>query len=179
MHFYTVESSRNTTNQPSTSTLPSPRHEHTSEPLSNATSNVNDTNVSDDAHQNYELFGVIVHRGTAEYGHYYSFIKHHPLVTTAANSDKDKKQSQSGSDTWFRFDDTFVLPFDPSVRQTTSSLCSSFVEIRQIRVCIVLDSHSDDVVLIIIIISLSLSSFICRTSLKNFSVTKRRISLIL
>ncbi|KAK0163763.1 hypothetical protein PV328_002459 [Microctonus aethiopoides] len=47
----------------------------------------------------YDLIGVTVHTGTADGGHYYSFIRDR----TSANKDK-----------WFLFNDAEVKPFDPS-----------------------------------------------------------------
>lgn len=48
-----------------------------------------------DSHFLYRLKGVVVHTGSADSGHYYSFIQ-----------DQDKK--------WFEFNDDRVTPFDPS-----------------------------------------------------------------
>jgi len=45
--------------------------------------------------QDYKLVGVLVHRGTTDSGHYYSFIK-------------DRK-----GDNWFQFNDDCVTPFNP------------------------------------------------------------------
>lgn len=50
-------------------------------------------------HYQYDLIGVTVHTGTADGGHYYSFIRDR----TSANKDK-----------WFLFNDAEVKPFDPS-----------------------------------------------------------------
>ncbi|XP_052769790.1 ubiquitin carboxyl-terminal hydrolase 34-like isoform X3 [Mya arenaria] len=50
----------------------------------------------------YELNGVTVHTGTADGGHYYSFIR-----------DRLNK-SDSGQDKWFLFNDAEVKQFDPS-----------------------------------------------------------------
>ncbi|XP_078316021.1 ubiquitin carboxyl-terminal hydrolase 34-like isoform X4 [Crassostrea virginica] len=50
----------------------------------------------------YELIGVTVHTGTADGGHYYSFIR-----------DKLHK-AESGQDKWYLFNDAEVKPFDPS-----------------------------------------------------------------
>lgn len=47
----------------------------------------------------YELIGVTVHTGTADGGHYYSFIRDR----TTPNKDK-----------WFFFNDAEVKPFDPN-----------------------------------------------------------------
>jgi len=48
----------------------------------------------------YELTGVIVHTGTAETGHYYSFVRSRP-------SSNDERHS------WVQFNDHEVTPFDP------------------------------------------------------------------
>ncbi|KAK1598546.1 ubiquitin carboxyl-terminal hydrolase [Colletotrichum navitas] len=48
----------------------------------------------------FELVGVLVHAGTAESGHYYSYIRERP---TAASSE-----------TWFEFNDDVVSPWDPA-----------------------------------------------------------------
>nr|KAG5696977.1 hypothetical protein BaRGS_008439 [Batillaria attramentaria] len=54
----------------------------------------------EDACYEYELTGVTVHTGTADGGHYYSFIRDrlHP--------------TDSGQDKWFLFNDAEVKPFD-------------------------------------------------------------------
>jgi ubiquitin carboxyl-terminal hydrolase 34 len=48
----------------------------------------------------FELVGVLVHSGTAESGHYYSFIRERP-----SNSDKEN---------WVEFNDDTVTPWDPN-----------------------------------------------------------------
>lgn len=48
----------------------------------------------------FELVGVLVHSGTAESGHYYSYIRN--------------RLSPSGSPEWFEFNDSEVSSFDPS-----------------------------------------------------------------
>ncbi|KAL2881375.1 hypothetical protein SGCOL_003325 [Colletotrichum sp. CLE4] len=48
----------------------------------------------------FELVGVLVHAGTAESGHYYSYIRERP---TAASSEA-----------WFEFNDDVVTPWDPA-----------------------------------------------------------------
>eukprot|EP01128_Nolandella_sp_AFSM9_P004747 TRINITY_DN218_c0_g1_i1.p1 TRINITY_DN218_c0_g1~~TRINITY_DN218_c0_g1_i1.p1 ORF type:complete len:2392 (+),score=371.06 TRINITY_DN218_c0_g1_i1:718-7176(+) len=45
----------------------------------------------------YQLAGVVVHSGTIDAGHYYSFIK-----------------DRAHPDVWYRFDDKTVSPFDPA-----------------------------------------------------------------
>lgn len=47
----------------------------------------------------YDLIGVTVHTGTADGGHYYSFIK---------------DRSAGSRDKWFLFNDAEVKPFDPN-----------------------------------------------------------------
>lgn len=55
-----------------------------------------------DNQMEYELIGVTVHTGTADGGHYYSFIR-----------DRLNKQ-EMGQDKWFLFNDAEVKPFDPA-----------------------------------------------------------------
>jgi ubiquitin C-terminal hydrolase len=45
----------------------------------------------------YNLTGMVIHTGTADSGHYYSFIK-------------DKDHPQGGK--WYEFNDTIVRDFD-------------------------------------------------------------------
>ena len=49
----------------------------------------------------YELVGVLVHSGTAEGGHYYSYIK-------------EREETSLNAGKWFEFNDTRVQPFDPA-----------------------------------------------------------------
>jgi len=56
-------------------------------------------NESEIEQYEYDLIGVTVHTGTADGGHYYSFIKDR----TAGARDK-----------WFLFNDAEVKPFDPN-----------------------------------------------------------------
>ena len=53
---------------------------------------------------NFELTGIIVHSGTADSGHYFSYIRQRP-------SARDKLHS------WVQFNDSDVTPFDPSLIQ--------------------------------------------------------------
>ncbi|KAL8705993.1 MAG: hypothetical protein Q9201_000937 [Fulgogasparrea decipioides] len=53
------------------------------------------------APDNFELVGILVHTGTAESGHYYSYIKERPT-----------KPGQGP--TWVEFNDADVTPFNPS-----------------------------------------------------------------
>ncbi|OHF02610.1 ubiquitin carboxyl-terminal hydrolase [Colletotrichum orchidophilum] len=48
----------------------------------------------------FELVGVLVHAGTAESGHYYSYIRERPTMAT--------------SEAWFEFNDDLVSPWDPA-----------------------------------------------------------------
>ncbi|KAI9773606.1 MAG: hypothetical protein M1840_006880 [Geoglossum simile] len=50
----------------------------------------------------FELVGVLVHSGTAESGHYYSFIRERPASQFSPTS------------TWVEFNDSDVTPFDPN-----------------------------------------------------------------
>ncbi|XP_048258866.1 ubiquitin carboxyl-terminal hydrolase 34-like isoform X4 [Haliotis rufescens] len=60
-----------------------------------------DTSDEDESSE-YELIGVTVHTGTADGGHYYSFIR-----------DRLNK-TETGQDKWYLFNDAEVKPFDPS-----------------------------------------------------------------
>lgn len=55
----------------------------------------------DESYYKYELAGILVHTGTADYGHYYSFIRER-LPKVAGEACK-----------WYQFNDTLVEPFDP------------------------------------------------------------------
>lgn len=61
----------------------------------------------------FELVGVLVHSGTAESGHYYSFIRERP-----SNSEKEN---------WVEFNDDCVTPWDPSCME---SACFGGVDYR-------------------------------------------------
>ena len=50
----------------------------------------------------FDLVGVLVHTGTCEHGHYYSYIRERPCPTGNA------------APTWVEFDDSNVGPFDPT-----------------------------------------------------------------
>ncbi|KAJ9131667.1 Ubiquitin carboxyl-terminal hydrolase 34 [Pleurostoma richardsiae] len=64
------------------------------------------SNSDDDASEDvFELVGVLVHSGTAESGHYYSYIRERP--TTRCN------------DTWVEFNDDVVTPWDPSQMESS------------------------------------------------------------
>ena len=56
------------------------------------------TDPDEDPRYWYNLAGVVVHTGTADGGHYYSFIR--------------DRYSTTGS--WYLFNDAEVKPFDPS-----------------------------------------------------------------
>jgi len=63
----------------------------------------------------FELVGVIIHSGTAETGHYYSFVRQRP-------SSKDTK------DTWVQFNDHDVTKFDPSqMRDQAFGSCDQYL----------------------------------------------------
>ncbi|XP_041355094.1 ubiquitin carboxyl-terminal hydrolase 34-like isoform X3 [Gigantopelta aegis] len=59
-----------------------------------------DVTIQDESCE-YELIGVTVHTGTADGGHYYSFIRDRLSHT------------ENGQDKWFLFNDAEVKPFDP------------------------------------------------------------------
>jgi ubiquitin carboxyl-terminal hydrolase 34 len=50
----------------------------------------------------FDLVGVLVHTGTCEHGHYYSYIRERPCAAA------------STAPTWVEFDDSNVTPFDPA-----------------------------------------------------------------
>lgn len=49
---------------------------------------------------NYELVGVVVHSGSADSGHYYSYIK------------EQEQQQDEEEEKWYEFNDTKVTEFD-------------------------------------------------------------------
>ena len=52
-----------------------------------------------DEYYKYNLKGVVVHNGTSDSGHYYSFIK-------------DREESKEVNSKWYEFNDTHVDHFD-------------------------------------------------------------------
>ena len=58
---------------------------------------VADADISDDAYM-YELSGIVIHSGSAQSGHYYSYIR---------SRDREGRP-------WFVFNDAHVAPFDPA-----------------------------------------------------------------
>ncbi|KJZ76086.1 hypothetical protein HIM_04542 [Hirsutella minnesotensis 3608] len=54
----------------------------------------------------FELVGVLVHSGTAESGHYYSYIKERPC--------------EPGMNKWIEFNDDVVTPWDPSLMASST-----------------------------------------------------------
>lgn len=63
-----------------------------------------DSRTTAPEYSQYELVGTVVHMGTANSGHYYSFLREQE-----APDDADDTARQ-----WFEFNDTLVTPFDPS-----------------------------------------------------------------
>jgi ubiquitin carboxyl-terminal hydrolase 34 len=61
----------------------------------------------------FELTGILVHSGTAESGHYYSYIRERPSCGSAS--------------TWVEFNDDCVLSFDPSCIEAN---CFGGIELR-------------------------------------------------
>jgi ubiquitin C-terminal hydrolase len=57
-----------------------------------------------DGYYQYELVGIVVHMGTAEAGHYYSYIK---------EQEKFRLQ-EDNTEKWYEFNDAIVREFDPS-----------------------------------------------------------------
>ncbi|KAM5345480.1 hypothetical protein ACJ41O_011342 [Fusarium nematophilum] len=62
-----------------------------------------DTDTEEDV---FELVGVLVHSGTAESGHYYSYIRERPSSTTRQ--------------TWVEFNDDMVTPWDPTLMESST-----------------------------------------------------------
>jgi hypothetical protein len=63
----------------------------------------------DNEEYEYELSGVVVHRGIFSSGHYYSYIK---ARKDNDDDDEEKEEEEGGKDEWFEFNDTRVTPFD-------------------------------------------------------------------
>lgn len=61
------------------------------------------TDVAEDV---FELVGVLVHSGTAESGHYYSYIRERP--------------ASAGRGNWVEFNDDVVTPWDPSLMASST-----------------------------------------------------------
>lgn len=75
--------------------------------------------ADEDGDGDYELVGALVHRGTAQDGHYYSFIKDRgdcaadgDAHSPGASAPASVSGRVNGSGKWFRFDDANVTPFD-------------------------------------------------------------------
>lgn len=66
-------------------------------------------------HYEYELAGVVIHSGTADTGHYYSFIK-------------DRSHPDGG---WLRFDDSIVTKFDPA--ELNTECFGGLVEVKEVN----------------------------------------------
>nr|CAG8463916.1 13478_t:CDS:10 [Entrophospora candida] len=56
----------------------------------------------------YELVGVLVHTGTADSGHYYSFIKERKSAPSSSSSHESDEERR-----WYQFNDSTVEIFDP------------------------------------------------------------------
>ena len=50
----------------------------------------------------FDLVGIVVHAGTADSGHYYSYIKEQELF----------RLEKPGTDRWYEFNDIYVREFD-------------------------------------------------------------------
>jgi ubiquitin carboxyl-terminal hydrolase 34 len=64
------------------------------------------TNPETDKEDMFELVGVLVHAGTAESGHYYSYIRERPTSGT--------------TESWVEFNDETVTPWDPAQLETST-----------------------------------------------------------
>jgi len=69
------------------------KNENQKDDQGNEASGANDTQDYPPEYYQYKLRGTVIHMGTAESGHYYSFIK-------------------DGANNWFEFNDSIVRPFD-------------------------------------------------------------------
>jgi len=58
----------------------------------------------------YALVGIIIHTGTAQAGHYYSYIKQRKLLYP--DEFPDEKQFGQLHDVWYEFNDNIIRPFD-------------------------------------------------------------------
>ncbi|KAI8805187.1 hypothetical protein BJ742DRAFT_856132 [Cladochytrium replicatum] len=74
----------------------------TQEYISSRESRQHDTVMSPTPGALYELSGILVHAGTADSGHYYSFIR-----------ERVPREGNNGERRWFQFNDSTVEPFDP------------------------------------------------------------------
>lgn len=57
----------------------------------------------EDEHFDYQLAGIVIHRGTAEFGHYYSFIN---------VNRKDPAHPEYNQDEWIEFNDSLIKKFN-------------------------------------------------------------------
>lgn len=62
-------------------------------------------NVHPREYYEYELVGAVVHTGTADSGHYYSFIKERAQISR-------RTDAHGGGASWFEFNDSDVTHFD-------------------------------------------------------------------
>lgn len=58
-----------------------------------------------DDYYNFELIGIVVHMGTADSGHYYSFIKEQEVF--------ERVDREADPEKWMEFNDIMVSDFDP------------------------------------------------------------------
>ncbi|PRP87509.1 ubiquitin domain-containing protein [Planoprotostelium fungivorum] len=64
----------------------------------------------------YELVGVVVHSGTADFGHYYSFIKERGKEREEERKEREeerREREEERRDKWYEFNDVTITPFDP------------------------------------------------------------------
>lgn len=79
--------------------------------------NESETNLKEENEEDYlyELIGVTVHTGTAEGGHYYSFIRERNAICSSDGDAVDVDDTQNKSK-WYLFNDTEVKPFDAATQ---------------------------------------------------------------
>lgn len=63
----------------------------------------------------YQLAGILVHTGTADTGHYYSFIRVIPLSSVIISA-QERNPPPGQEPRWFQFNDTDVDLYDPQVK---------------------------------------------------------------
>jgi ubiquitin C-terminal hydrolase len=82
----------------------------------------------------FDLRGVIVHLGTADAGHYYSFInaKRHEEAMSASGKPRPKYRDKNR---WFEFNDSLVRPFNLNARVRISFKLWMFSFVLQFRRC--------------------------------------------
>lgn len=61
----------------------------------------------DDSYYEYKLVGVVLHMGTADAGHYLSYIN----ISRSSKSEDDPEWLRTDKEKWLEFNDSNVKPF--------------------------------------------------------------------